>query len=119
MNKSQWSFSLALFPGFFLTNVLDENIEPEPEPNFEITKDVKTSITVMNTIENILNEHDYLLDPDEDGEMVTLDEDLGSGSGDNPMDNKKMIGIDPGLLESSNDAVIVNNDVELIRFSSS
>ena len=67
----------------------------------------------MNTIENIINEHDYLLDPDEDGEMVTLDEDLGSGSGDKPMDNKKMIGgIDPGLLESSNDAIIVNNDVE-------
>ena len=73
----------------------------------------------MNTIDNIINEHDYLLDPDEDGEMVTLDEDLGSGSGDKPMDNKKMIGIDPGLLESSNDAVIVNNDVELIRFPSS
>ena len=71
----------------------------------------------MNTIDNIINEHDYLLDPDEDGEMVTLDEDLGSGSGDKPMD--KMIGIDPGLLESSNDAIIVNNDVELLRFSSS
>ena len=115
------SFYLALFPGFFLNKVLDENkyIEPEPEPNFEITKDVKTSITVMNTLENIINEHDYLMDPNEDSEMVTLDEDLGSGSGDNPMDNKKMTGIDPGLLESSNNAVIVNNDVELIRFSSS
>ena len=73
----------------------------------------------MNTIDNIINEYDYLLDPDEDGEMVTLDEDLGSGSGDKPMDNKKMIGIDPGLLESSNDAIIVNNDVELLRFPSS
>ena len=104
--------------------MFDENkyIKPEPEPEpepFEITKNVKTSITVLNTLENIINEHDYLMDPNEDGEMVTLDEDLGSGSGDNPMDNKKMTGIDPGLLESSNDAVIVNNDVELIRFSSS
>ena len=98
---------------------MDIEPEPEPEPNFEITKDVKTSITVLNTLENIINEHDYLMDPNEDSEMVTLDEDLGSGSGDNPMDNKKMTGIDPGLLESSNDAVIVNNDVELIRFSSS
>ena len=72
----------------------------------------------MNTLENIINEHDYLMDPDEDGVMVKLAEDLGSGggSGESPVD-EKMIGIDPGLLESSNDAIIVNNDVELLRFS--
>ena len=126
MNKidcnDQWYFSLALFPGFFLNKVLDENkyieTEPKPEPNFKTTKDVKTSITVMNTLENIINEHDYLMDPDEDGVMVNLAEDLGSGggSGESPVD-EKMIGIDPGLLESSNDAIIVNNDVELLRFS--
>ena len=71
----------------------------------------------MNTLENIINEHDYLMDPDDDGVVVKLAEDLGSGggSGESPVD-EKMIGIDPGLLESSNDAIIVNNDVELLRF---
>ena len=116
----QLYFSLALFPGFFLNKLLDEKkfIEPEPKPNLKTTKDIKTSITVMNTLENIIDEHDYLMDPDEDGVMVKLAEDLGSGggSGESPVD-EKMIGIDPGLLESSNEAIIVNNDVELLRFS--
>ena len=99
--------------------------EPEPEPYFETTKDVKTSITVMNTLENIIDEIDYIIDPEEDGVMVKMGEDLGSGGGsgeesvkeitEDPTD-EMMTGIDPGLLEPSNDAIIVNNDVEIFRF---
>ena len=99
--------------------------EPEPEPNFETTKDVKTSINVMNTLVNIINEIDYIMDPEEDGVMVKMAEDLGSGGGsgeetfkeitEDPTD-EMMTGIDPGLLEPSNDAIIVNNDVEILRF---
>lgn len=134
----QCPFSLALFPGFYQYNVLDENeyIEPEPEPYLETTEDVKTSITVMNTLENIITETDYILDPDEDGLMLRMTEDLGSGGGSgaplpplpplpveetdteitqDPTD-EMMTGIDPRLLESTNDAIIVNNDVEIFRF---
>ena len=107
----------------------NEFIEPEPEPepeqNFETTKDVKTSINVMNTLENIINEIDYIMDPEEDGVMVKMAEDLGSGGGsgeetgkavtEDPTD-EMMTGIDLGLLEPSNDAIIVNNDVEILRF---
>ena len=99
--------------------------EPEPEPNFETTKDVKTSINVMNTLVNIINEIDYIMDPEEDGMMVKMAEDLGSGGGsgeetgkavtEDPTD-EMMTGIDLGLLEPSNDAIIVNNDVEILRF---
>ena len=89
------------------------------------TKDVKTSITVMNTLENIIDEIDYIMDPEEDGLMVKMGEDFGSGGGsgeetvkeitEDPTD-EMMTGIDPGLLEPSNDAIIVNNDVEILRF---
>ena len=78
----------------------------------------------MNTLENIITETDYILDPEQDGLMLKMTEDLGSGGGSgektdsevtqDPTD-EMMTGIDPGLFESSNDAIIVNNDVELFR----
>ena len=124
----QCPLSLALFPGFYQYNVSDENEniepEPEPEPYLETTEDVKTSITVMNTLENINTETEYIMDPEQDGLMLKMTEDLGSGGGSgektdseitqDPTD-EMMTGIDPGLFESSNDAIIVNNDVELFR----
>ena len=103
--------------------------EPEPEPvqqpNFATTKDVKTSINVMNTLVNIINEIDYIMDPEEDGVMVKMAEDLGSGGGSGEETDKEITedptdemitGIDPGLLEPSNAAIIINNDVEVLRF---
>ena len=109
----------------------NEFFEPEPEPesvqkpNFATTKDVKTSLTVMNTLVNVINEMDYIMDPEEDGVMVKMAEDLGSGGGSGEETDKEITedptdemitGIDPGLLEPSNAAIIINNDVEVLRF---
>ena len=88
--------------------------------------EVKTSINVLNTLEDIfINDIDNTVEPEEESTMSKMFEDLGSGSGseeetenDMTKDNgdEMMTGIDPGLLETSNSTVPAKNDVEIFRF---
>ena len=88
--------------------------------------EVKTSINVLNTLEDIfINDIDNTVEPEEESTMSKMFEDLGSGSGSEEETEDNMIkdygdemmtGIDPGLLETSNSTVTAKNDVEIFRF---
>ena len=119
------SMSCAAFlPVVFLTKVPAEHASFEglSEPEFDKTMEVKTSINVLNTLEDIfINDIDNTVEPEEESTMSKMFEDLGSGSGseeeteDNMTKNngdEMMTGIDPGLLETS---VTAENDVEIFR----
>ena len=118
----------ALLPVVFLTKIPVEHASFEglSEPELDKTMEVKTSINVLNTLEDIfINDIDNTVESEEESTMSKRFEDLGSGSGseeeteDNmTKDNgdEMMTGIDPGLLETSNSTVPAKNDVEIFRF---
>ena len=118
----------ALLPVVFLTKIPAEyaSFEGLSEPELDKTMEVKTSINVLNTLEDIfINDIDNTVEPEEESTMSKMFEDLVSGSGseeetenDMTKDNgdEMMSGIDPGLLETSNSTVPAKNDVEIFRF---
>ena len=117
-------FSAAFLPVVFLTNIPAEHASFEglSEPKYDKNMEIKSSINVLNTLEDIfINDIDNTVESEEESTMSKMFEDLGSGSGseeeteDNMTKNngdEMMTGIDPGLLETS---VTAENDVEIFR----
>merc|ERR1712045_1023105 len=74
----------ALLPVVFLTKIPAEyaSFEGLSEPEFYKTMEVKTSINVLKTLEDIfINDIDNTVEPEEESTMSKMFEDLGSGSG--------------------------------------